>query len=76
MSAAVIIAAWVFCGFLAYGRALAHFQRKYPTSADEYRNADRVFALFQAALGPGGLVVSLVCGCHGFMWRLPTRHNS
>ncbi len=71
MTIALIIAGWALCGFLAYGRTLAHFQREYLVDGDH-----RGKAWTQAVLGPGGLIVSLIMGRHGFMWRLPPRDGS
>ncbi len=69
------IAGWALCGFLAYGRTLADFQRMFPELADQDRNADRARAWFVALCGPLGLVVGLIGGRHGWMWRLPPRHE-
>ncbi len=65
------IAVWFGCGFLAYGLALAHFQKKYPLAADERREADRGFARGMFFFGPFGLLVAALKARHGFMWRLP-----
>ena len=64
---------WAVCGFLAYGRTLAHFQRNWPSLADGDREADVGRACVVATCGVAGLVVSIVGGHHGFMWRLPPR---
>ena len=64
---------WVACGFLAYGHTLAHFQRKWPSCADGDRAADIYKACLMGAFGPIGLLVSILHGRHGFMWRLPPR---
>lgn len=63
----VIIAVWIFCGVVAYGRTFAHFQRQFPNvgSVDE----DRTFAMMFAATGPFGMVISLLMGKHGMMFR-------
>ncbi len=68
----VIVAVWILCGVIAYGRTFAHFQRKYPTLAAEYVDEDQIFALAMAAIGPFGLLISLIMGRHGMMFRRPT----
>ena len=70
---AIGLVIWAVCGFLAYGMDLAHFQKKWPSLADEDRDRDRRRALFTALCGPLGLVASLIHCRHGFMWRLPPR---
>ena len=65
---------WAVCGFLAYGRTLAYFQRNWPDIADKGRAADIYKACLMAVIGPIGLVIAmLLSDSHGFMWRLPPR---
>lgn len=66
---------WAVCGFLAYGRTLAHFQRAYPLIADTNRGVDYQFALWQVPWGPISLLVVFFTYRHGFMWRLPPRKD-
>lgn len=67
------IIGWIMCGIVAYGRTLAHFYRHYPTIADEARITTIFTALFQGLCGPVGLLISLVFGRHGFMWKFPPK---
>ena len=69
------IAIWIACGFLAYGRWLAHFQRGWPTLADRHRNEDCRRAFMVALGGPCGLIGTLIACRHGFMWCLPPRKD-
>ncbi len=74
MTTILIIASWALCGFLSYGRTLAHYQREYTIIANRNRNIHRYFALVTALLGPINLAVSMfMYRKHGFMWRLPPR---
>lgn len=66
---------WAVCGFLAYGRWLAHSQKAWPSRANIDRNRDRKGALVVALWGPFGFIVALAMSHHGFMWRLPPRKD-
>ena len=66
-----IVALWVVCGWLTYGRFFAHFQRGWPKLAERDRATDAKNAMVFAMSGPLGLLVSLALGRHGFMWRTP-----
>jgi len=68
-----VIILWAISGVLAYGRTLAHFQRKYAIIAEDIYHENRLFAWAMALIGPIGLFVSVALGRHGFMWRNP--HN-
>lgn len=76
MTTALIIAGWVLCGFFAYGRTLAYFQKAFPELANQDRETDRNCALIMAFMGPIGLMTGLMLSRHGFMWRLPPRDGS
>ncbi len=67
-------AMWIACGILAYGRFLAHWQREFPSIADECQDSDRGMSFALALAGPLALPAAFAC-CrrHGFMWRLPQR---
>lgn len=67
----VVIALWAICGFLAYGRTFADFQRTFLLIAQERRSQHKRYALTIALGGPIGLLASLIMGRHGFMWRAP-----
>lgn len=49
----------ILCGVLTYGITFGHFQRKWPSLAEEGKSGDRSFAFSIAAYGPIGLFASL-----------------
>lgn len=65
----LIVLFWVVCGFFAYGKTFAYFQRKYPLIAAMDEESDRAFALLMAITGPVGLIVALLKSEHGMGWR-------
>lgn len=56
------VSAWLACGVLAGCGAFAHFQDEFPSIADEEREGDIRFAVFNVLGGPlslaGGWVVT------------------
>lgn len=63
-----IAAIWIACWIGAAGRYYAYFQDTYPRFAEEQRSMDAGKAWAFGALGPGALLVSLVCGDKGWRW--------
>ncbi len=58
---------WAVCGFLAYGRFLAHLQSVFPQSS----NSIAAFCL--SIWGPISLLATVSICRHGSMWRLSPR---
>ena len=58
----------IICGFFAFGRTYAHFQKEFPISAKFQRASDIAFAWKCAIAGPIGLLVSLILGKHGLLY--------
>lgn len=63
---------WAACGVVAYGLTFHYFQATWPGLAHADIRGDHEIAWVFAAMGPIGLVVSLVCGRP---WRLQYRHS-
>ncbi|TGR81830.1 hypothetical protein EN866_35145 [Mesorhizobium sp. M2D.F.Ca.ET.223.01.1.1] len=72
MTAFLALAAlWVAVGTVNAGFAYAHLQRKYACIADKTREDDKQFCVMVIALGPCGVVASLVLGWFGHGWLFP-----
>lgn len=79
--AALAIAFWFGCGFVAYGAVFAHFWHSYPMLQDKpgHCRSDMGFASSYIILGPIGLMVSFQASgffyhgfkftCHGKEWN-------
>lgn len=66
MRLAVLFVLWSTCGFVAYGAALAYWQRTVtPQRARENYSADSRHALTLALGGPFGLIIVIATG----LWR-------
>ena len=66
----IIVAGWVASGGMTYGLLVAHYQRKFPTIAAEYRIIDRLVAMSVALTGPVGLLATLAAGQFKRGWML------
>lgn len=70
----LIAAGWVGSGLLHAGLFYAHFQRKFPTIADQYRAENTNMALVTGALlGPVALFATLASGFFRHGWLFPGR---
>lgn len=69
----LIGAAWLGVGFIGSGFSYAHYQRKYPSIADESRRNDTTFSLTMALFGPTNLWSLFVVGYCDCGWLMPGR---
>jgi hypothetical protein len=71
----IFFVVWAVCGVLAYGAALAQFQKRFPISAREEYRMDVVMSLIFGVLGIVGLFFIILdwryVRDYGFMYRRP-----
>lgn len=74
-----ILVVWVVCGLIAAGWSLAHFQRKFPSLAEQSYPKDlRISLAYGLSLGPVAMVLMyfLTDRAHyGWMLRKPKKSN-
>lgn len=72
MFVAVTLLLWVGCGAVAYAGTLGHFQRKFPSLAEEFYWPDVAFATSIGLCGPIGLITVSISSRgfkHGLQWK-------
>jgi hypothetical protein len=62
---------WAICGVIAYGSTFAHFQRSWPSIADEDYTFDMRMAILFGFGGPCAMAALFILGGfkHGFKWK-------
>lgn len=65
------VVSWPVCGTLAYGLHFAHFQRRFPKTAQEEYWTDLFMSIVMGFFGPLGLVcvIQIMETEYGFKWK-------